>query len=106
MLDNSEPFAGHRDRCAPGAGSMFKSSTRLKRYDPAYPTFDHVTTRSTGGGRTLRNGLLKHQRCNQKRANRAPTGCGLICLEFITARLSMRPKNFEPTIEGGVRNLR
>ncbi|WP_371809606.1 HNH endonuclease [Croceicoccus sp. YJ47] len=89
--------------CA-GCGEHVPSSSRLKRYDPSYPTFDHVTTRSTGGGRTLGNGLLKHQRCNQKRANRAPTGCDLIWLEFVTARLSMRPKSFKPTFKGGVRN--
>ena len=94
-----------RSLCA-GCGEHVPSSSRLKRYDPAYPTFDHVTTRSTGGGRTLGNGLLKHQRCNQQCANRAPTGCDLVWLEFVTARLSMRPRSFKPTFKGGVRNLR
>ena len=105
VLDNSGLFAGLRDHSA-GCGEHAPSSSRLKRYDPAYPTFDHVTTRSTGGGRTLGNGLLKHQRCNQNRANRAPTGCDLIWLEFVMARLSMRPKSFKPTFKGGVRNPR
>ncbi|WP_407925602.1 HNH endonuclease [Erythrobacter rubeus] len=68
--------------------------------------FDHVTTRSAGGGRTLNNGLLKHQRCNQQRADRPPTGCELIWLEFVTARLAKRPKSFKPTFKGGVRNTR
>lgn len=80
--------------CA-GCGTHLPSVSRLKRYDPQYPTFDHIILKSVGGTRTLNNGLLKHQRCNQARANRAPTGCDLIWLAAVQARLSVRPRSFK-----------
>ena len=77
--------------CA-ACGGHLPSAKRLKRFHPDYPTFDHVLPRSKGGGRTLHNGLLKHHRCNMARRNLPPTGCDLIWLEFIRARLAVKPQ--------------
>lgn len=90
--------------CA-GCGSHVPSSKRLKRFHPDYPTFDHVITRSDGGQRKLNNGLLKHQRCNQSRGSKPPTGCDLIWLDLVRERLLKRPKSFKPTFKGGVPNV-
>jgi 5-methylcytosine-specific restriction endonuclease McrA len=65
----------------------------LKIHDPRYPTFDHVIPRSRGGRTVLTNGLLKHQECNAKRGNENPTGCDLIWVEFVRARLAVRPRS-------------
>jgi 5-methylcytosine-specific restriction endonuclease McrA len=82
------------------------SAKRLKQYHPDYPTFDHVVTRSVGGQRVLHNGVLKHLRCNQQRANRAPTGCDLLWLDLVRVRLANRPHSFKATFRGGVPNAR
>jgi 5-methylcytosine-specific restriction endonuclease McrA len=89
--------------CA-GCGTHVPSAKRLKQHDPAYPTFDHVVPKSSGGQRRLSNGLLKHQRCNQARGNQRPTGCDVLWLAFTTARLSSRPKSFRPFLKGGIPN--
>ena len=91
------------DICA-GCGAFLPSGKRLPRHHPDTPTFDHVIARSDGGGRTLSNGLLKHQRCNQQRGNKPPTGCDLLWRDLVQARLSMRPRSFKPTFRGGVPN--
>jgi 5-methylcytosine-specific restriction endonuclease McrA len=78
--------------CA-GCGAHLPSSSRLKIHDPRYPTFDHVIPRSRGGRTVLTNGLLKHQECNAKRGNSDPTGCDLIWVEFVRARLAVRPRS-------------
>ena len=81
--------------CA-GCGRHLPSVRRLKRHHPDYPTFDHVQLKSVGGGRTLNNGLLKHQRCNQARGARPPSGCDIIWLTAVIERLRKRPKSFKP----------
>lgn len=92
-----------RSLCA-GCGDRVPSAQRLRRHDPAYPTFDHVVARSAGGGRTLANGLLKHLRCNQGRGDRPPTGCDLIWQALVVARLAHRPRSFKSMFAGGVVN--
>lgn len=92
-----------RSICA-ACGLHIPSVKRVKRHDPEYPTFDHVVTRSAGGGRLLSNGLLKHQRCNQARANRIATGCDLLWLDFAQARLQGRPRSFKSVFKGGRRS--
>lgn len=91
------------DLCA-GCAGFLPSAKRLTLHHPDYPTFDHMVTRSSGGGRTLSNGLLKHQRCNQRRANRAATGCDLIWQTLVQARLSNRPDSLKSTFVGGSPN--
>ncbi|MFN6934251.1 MAG: HNH endonuclease [Tsuneonella sp.] len=90
--------------CA-GCGQPVPSAKRLALYHPDYPTFDHVVTRSEGGRRVLENGLLKHQRCNHARANRAANGCDLVWLSLVRDRLAERPRSFKPIFKGGRRNV-
>ncbi|MEH3107920.1 MAG: hypothetical protein PGN09_11770 [Sphingomonas fennica] len=89
--------------CA-GCGGHLPAAKRLKRFDPDYPTFDHVLPRSAGGRRVLANGLLKHQRCNQARGNQPPTGCDMLWLMLVTGRLSHRPVSLKPMFAGGTPN--
>jgi hypothetical protein len=64
-----------------------------------------VWPKSAGGRRLLSNGLLKHQRCNQARANRPPTGCDILWLTFVAERLAKRPRSFKPMFKGAVPNV-
>lgn len=89
--------------CA-GCGKHMPSKYRLKRYDPRYPTFDHVELCSDGGSRTLGNGLLKHFECNQRRGARKASGCDRIWLDVVVARLASRPSSFKSMFAGGLRN--
>ena len=91
------------DLCA-ACGAFLPSGKRLPRHHPDSPTFDHVIARSKGGGRTLTNGLLKHQRCNQQRGQRPPTGCDLLWLDLVQSRLVGRPRSFKATFRGGAAN--
>lgn len=91
--------------CA-GCGHHLPSTRKLPLHHPDYPTFDHVVPRSAGGGRTLNNGLLKHQRCNQKRRDTPPTGCDLVWHAAVSARLAKRPPSFKAIFKGGLTNNR
>lgn len=51
------------------------------------PTFDHVTPRALGGS-NHRNRVAMHGICNARKADRAPTGCELLMLEAVNARLA------------------
>lgn len=95
MNKNTQRYLNHRWRlkraqngiCA-GCAEPFLDDPNLHQTDPRYPTFDHVTPRSRGGRRNLDNGLLKHRRCNQIRGNSPPTGCDLVWLEGVRARIA------------------
>jgi hypothetical protein len=89
--------------CA-GCGQHLPSARRLPLHHRNYPTFDHVTPQSVGGRRLLTNGLLKHQRCNQERANSPPNGCDLLWVTVVSVRLSGRPKSLKSLFKGGRRN--
>lgn len=49
-------------------------------------TLDHVTPRALGG-KSSGNLLLSHRRCNQAKGHRRPTGCELVRLAEVNARL-------------------
>lgn len=91
------------DICA-GCGAHLPSGKRLPPLHPCFPTFDHVIPRSKGGERTLANGLLKHQRCNQERGHKPPTGCDLVWLDLVRTRLAGRPRSFKSMFRGGMSN--
>ena len=75
------------DLCA-GCATRFLKDSVLGPRDPRYPTFDHVIPRSRGGRRSLDNFLLKHRRCNEIRGNAPPTGCDLVWLAAVRARVT------------------
>lgn len=65
----------------PHTGRVYFENHRLR------PTFDHVVPRA----RTTRhkgNLLAAHRQCNGDKADRDPTGCELIWLEVVNARIS------------------
>ncbi|RAK65643.1 hypothetical protein [Phenylobacterium kunshanense] len=54
---------------------------------PLRPSFDHYDPAHLGGRRTVRNGLLKHQQCNERRGSHLPTGCDMIWHWLVLAKL-------------------
>lgn len=54
---------------------------------PAKPSFDHVLPRSLGGANEG-NRLIAHRHCNTDKGNRRPTGCELVWLAAVNARLA------------------
>lgn len=51
-------------------------------------TFEHVLPRHAGG-REKGNLLLTHAKCNERRGDAMPTGCLLIMLDAVNARLGL-----------------
>lgn len=54
-------------------------------------SIDHVIPRSRRGPDRLGNWLASHVRCNSRKADRMPTGCELIWLLAVNARLGVKP---------------
>jgi len=54
------------------------------------PTIDHVVPRSKGG-RNYRNIVAAHERCNNRKADRMPTGCELLWLNVVNSKLTPSP---------------
>lgn len=54
---------------------------------PLQPSFDHYDPAFLGGQRTVRNGLLKHRRCNELRGADLPNGCDMIWHWLVLAKL-------------------
>lgn len=54
----------------------------------ATATIDHVVPWSAGG-RNAANRVPAHAQCNQRKGNRLPTGCELIWLAGVNARLGI-----------------
>lgn len=52
-------------------------------------SFDHVEPKGAGGP-DRGNLLLAHQGCNNKKGGRPPTGCELIWLQLVNARLGVK----------------
>lgn len=73
-------------RCA-GCGLHLWPSDQLSSESPHYPTYDHFHPRHLGGRRNLRNGLLKHRECNERRGASMPTGCDAIWHQSVQVRL-------------------
>lgn len=53
-------------------------------------TLDEVIPQCLGGG-LKRNTVAVHYRCNIRKANRPPTGCELLALEWVSAKLAADP---------------
>lgn len=58
---------------------------------PEDRSLEHVLPRARGGRRSWGNLTLSHVRCNLAKGRRAPTGCELIWLEAVNARLEIDP---------------
>lgn len=68
-----------QDGWCPICGERLTSSGR---------TLDHVVPRSRGGAQ-LGNLLVVHNWCNLRKADRMPTGCELIMLAAVNARVGL-----------------
>jgi 5-methylcytosine-specific restriction endonuclease McrA len=55
---------------------------------------DHTIPRSAGGEDRLGNIMVVHIRCNDAKADRMPTGCELVWLLGVNARLGVQPQKW------------
>lgn len=54
-------------------------------------SLDHVIPRDLGGRDAWGNYLLAHGECNGAKSNDAPTGCEMVWLLAVNARLGVEP---------------
>lgn len=62
---------------------------RYNIYSKRRPTYEHVVPRARGGV-NHGNRLVAHKFCNEAKADRMPTGCELVWLAVVNARLQIR----------------
>jgi hypothetical protein len=62
-------------------------SKKTKATHADAPTMDHVKCRSNGGSPHLGNILVMHRKCNNRKGDREPTGCELVWLGMVNAKL-------------------
>lgn len=79
-------YAAQRGRCGICGGKL---------YGARFCSIDHVVPHSVGG-RNKGNLLLVHRPCTAGKANRMPTGCELIMLAAVNARLPEIRCQFRP----------
>lgn len=72
-------------RCASCAGLMFDKANECET--GFHASIDHVYPRAHGGPDAIGNFVAMHYRCNQRKADRAPTGCELIWLAAVNAAI-------------------
>lgn len=60
-------------------------------------SIDHTIPRSLGGKDDLGNLVLSHKECNGAKSNDIPTGCEMVWLLAINARLGVHPQHFPST---------
>ena len=58
------------------------------------PTSDHVVPVARKGPDRLGNIVCAHMRCNEIKSDRMPTGCELIFLLAVNARLGVQPQGW------------
>lgn len=58
-------------------------------YHTHRPTFEHVVPKAKGG-KNIGNRLVAHRLCNQQKDDRMPTGCELIWLAMVNAKLQIQ----------------
>jgi hypothetical protein len=61
---------------------------------PRQASVDHVIAETLGGVSHLGNFVVTHGRCNRAKSNRLPTGCELIWLLAVNARLGVGPQTW------------
>lgn len=84
-IDRSRLHWAQGNRCA-------LCGDKLSRRHQA--TVDHVYPRRVSPWRGLGNVILAHDRCNRLKADRLPTGCEIVWLLAVNARLGVRPPSF------------
>lgn len=73
--------------CA-GCAQPLNLAKKTKPSHADAPTIDHVAAKSGGGSPHLGNVIVMHRKCNNRKADRAPTGCERLWLETVNAKLS------------------
>lgn len=74
-------------RCA-GCGE--RAYPHLPVRHPNAITIDEVIPRAKGGLRELGNQIAMHRVCNARKADRPPSGCHIIWLALVNARLAAK----------------
>ena len=83
--------------CA-GCGKPVGRRKGMPRRHPDAPSFDHVVPRSSGGTRSILNGLVKHIRCHNERGDRPASGCDIIWHFAVLGRLGFLEQSRSPVI--------
>ena len=81
----------HQGRICPACCEPIRQEYRRSGNSGDAPTTDHVIPRSAGGSYWQGNVLCYHRRCNEAKADRMPTGCELIWLLAVNARMGVKP---------------
>lgn len=74
----------------PGCGKRICEN--FGRRHPLRPTLDEVVPKARGGRPVLGNQVVMHLGCNARKGDRMPTGCELIWLAMVNARIAAKGK--------------
>jgi 5-methylcytosine-specific restriction endonuclease McrA len=74
-----------RNRC--GICGSHMAPLNFNWMDPFFPTLEHVWPRSKAR-KNAGNLILTHRRCNERKGSAAPTGCELVFLAWVNAKLA------------------
>jgi 5-methylcytosine-specific restriction endonuclease McrA len=86
----------HQRRICAICGTPFQSSFH-KTEDAIEPSIDHVFPLGSGGYDGIGNIVVVHKRCNTAKASKLPTGCEVIWLVAVCARMG-QPVKMKPTL--------
>lgn len=81
-------------RCAICGRRMTGFGARRTDRDDRAATVDHVIPLIKGGPDRIGNMLAVHRSCNTKKSGRWPTGCELIWLMVVNAKMEIKPFMF------------
>jgi 5-methylcytosine-specific restriction endonuclease McrA len=81
-----------QDRICPLCDDWLEFDPEFDIAHPLRPSVDHVVPRSKGGGQ-IGNLIAMHRECNCAKGDRQPTGCELIWLALVNARLGFARLN-------------
>ncbi len=79
-------LAHHQDDICAICGGKMNDGTYIGQ-----STLDHVIAKSRGGADRLGNLVAAHRGCNIRKSDSPPTGCTLIFLLAVNARLGVEP---------------
>lgn len=84
-------IAAQENLCA-GCGKPML--TQFRSHHPDRPTIDHAVPTALGGSNSLGNLIAMHKLCNETKGDDIPTGCELIWLLAVNARIGFGPQRW------------
>jgi 5-methylcytosine-specific restriction endonuclease McrA len=106
LIDRTARPSRDQDVCSRHREMLFKAQDgqcalcgQVLDFAPKFGSLDHCLPLSEGGRDHLGNLVLTHTECNRARSNDIPTGCEMVWLLAVNARLGVFPQTFAPTRE-------